>query len=48
MTGTDIGAMRAWMHSHNDALGGEPARLIVSAEGLVHVLHYLDAARGRN
>jgi len=47
ITGGEIGAMRAWLHSGNDALGDEPARLILTTEGLIHVLHYLDAARGR-
>lgn len=48
ITGGKPEAMRAWLHSANAALGGaEPARLIASTEGLVHVLHYLDAARSR-
>lgn len=47
ITGGKLDAMRAWLHSSNDALGGEPARLMRNAEGLVHVLHYLDASRSR-
>ncbi len=47
ITGGGTGAMRAWLHSDNDALGGPPAERIVSAEGLFDVLRYLDAARGR-
>jgi transcriptional regulator with XRE-family HTH domain len=47
VTGGKTQAMRDWLHSDNAALGGEPARRILSAEGLVHVLQYLDAARGR-
>jgi hypothetical protein len=47
ITGGDMQAMRAWLHSGNDAFGGEPAALILTAEGLISVLHYLDAARGR-
>jgi hypothetical protein len=39
--------MRDWLHSENVALGGEPAQRILNAEGLVHVLQYLDATRGR-
>jgi transcriptional regulator with XRE-family HTH domain len=39
-------AMHDWLHSDNDALGGEPARRILTAEGLIHVLQYLDASRG--
>jgi hypothetical protein len=38
---------KAWLNSRNHALGGRPVDLISSAEGLVRVLHYLDAARGR-
>jgi transcriptional regulator with XRE-family HTH domain len=38
---------RAWLNSESTALGGRPIELITRAEGLVSVLHYLDAARGR-
>lgn len=38
---------RAWLTSRNSALGAKPIDLISRAEGLVHVLQYLDAARGR-
>jgi transcriptional regulator with XRE-family HTH domain len=47
ITGGKAQAMRDWLHSDNAALGGEPAQRILSAEGLVHVLQYLDATRGR-
>lgn len=47
VTGGKAPAMRDWLHSANDALGGEPAKRILTAEGLFHVVHYLDAARGR-
>lgn len=36
-----------WLNGHNLALNGRPAELIETAEGLVRVLHYLDAHRGR-
>lgn len=36
-----------WLAGHNTALNGRPAELIESTEGLVRVLHYLDAHRGR-
>lgn len=36
-----------WLAGHNLALNGRPADLIESSEGLVRVLHYLDAHRGR-
>jgi len=38
---------RAWLSSENRALGGKPVDLLASAEGLIRVLLYLDAARGR-
>jgi len=38
---------RVWLRGENHALGGKPLELIRSAEGLVRVLHYLDASRGR-
>lgn len=47
VTGGKSQAMRDWLHSANDALGAEPAQRILTAEGLFHVVQYLDAARGR-
>jgi hypothetical protein len=47
ITGGGTQPMRQWLHSGNQALGGEPAERIQSAEGLISVLHYLDAERGR-
>ncbi len=38
---------RSWLRGENRALGGRPLELIRGAEGLVSVLHYLDASRGR-
>jgi DNA-binding XRE family transcriptional regulator len=38
---------RAWVSSENRPLGAPPVNLLVTAEGLVRVVHYLDAARGR-
>ena len=39
---------RAWLHSANRAFDGQvPAALIVDVQGLVHVVDYLDAARGQ-
>jgi uncharacterized protein (DUF2384 family) len=40
-------AARAWLQGPNTDLGARPAELILSAEGLVRVVHYLDAHRGR-
>jgi transcriptional regulator with XRE-family HTH domain len=38
---------REWLRSRNLALGERPLDLLPKAEGLIRVLHYLDAARGR-
>jgi uncharacterized protein (DUF2384 family) len=38
---------RQWLTGDNLGLNGRPAELIETAEGLVRVLHYLDAHRGR-
>jgi uncharacterized protein (DUF2384 family) len=40
-------AAQKWLSTHNLALNGRPADLIENTEGLVRVLHYLDAHRGR-
>jgi hypothetical protein len=48
MVGGQDEAARAWMHADNTHLGGVPARLALSVTGLVHVLEYLDAMRGKN
>jgi len=40
-------AARGWLTSHNDGLNGVPARLVSDVQGLVNVVQYLDAARGR-
>lgn len=37
---------RAWFRAENHHLGGVPAELCQRAEGLVSVVHYLDAMRG--
>ncbi|ALD90817.1 hypothetical protein CR3_1588 [Cupriavidus gilardii CR3] len=38
---------RLWLANDNLALGGKPLELIRTTEGLVRVVHYLDATRGR-
>lgn len=40
-------AARAWLYGPNTDLGARPIELIGTAEGLVRVVHYLDAHRGR-
>lgn len=37
---------RKWLQSENRGLGGRPVDLIAHTEGLVRVVHYLDASRG--
>lgn len=44
--GDDLRA-RAWLHAHNDHVGGVPSERIRNVEGLVDVVQYLDAMRGR-
>jgi len=43
--GSESKAM-AWFRAENHHLGGVPAMLAQRAEGLVSVVHYLDAMRG--
>lgn len=38
---------RQWLNGDNLGLQGKPVELIQTTEGLVRVLHYLDAHRGR-
>lgn len=45
LVGTDDQKRAAWMSSHNKALGGVPAKLVQTAEGLVATLRYLDGMR---
>lgn len=45
LVGNDDARRLAWMRSHNDALNGVPATLVLSAQGLVAAVAYLDAMR---
>jgi len=45
LVGTDDTKRRAWMASHNTALGGAPQKLVERADGLVATLNYLDGMR---
>src|SRR3982750_787261 len=48
IVGSNDVAARAWLNGANAAFGGEkPLDRVRSAEGLIHVLHYLDTARAR-
>jgi len=46
-TGGDQETMRHWMATPNRHLHGVPQELVQSATGLVHVVDYLDAIRGK-
>jgi DNA-binding XRE family transcriptional regulator len=48
LVGSNETQARAWLDSPNAALGAAPRSLLPRAEGLVRVVQYLDAARGRN
>ncbi|WP_373062888.1 MbcA/ParS/Xre antitoxin family protein [Gemmatimonas sp.] len=47
LVGGDDAKARAWLHATNDHLSGVPAERIRTVEGLVDVVQYLDAMRGR-
>ena len=47
LIGGDDAKARAWLWSDNRHLGGVPADRIASVEGLVDVVTYLDALRGK-
>jgi len=47
LVGGDDGKARAWLHSQNNHVGGIPAERIRTVEGLIDVVQYLDAMRGR-
>jgi hypothetical protein len=40
--------LKHWMHTRNRHTGGVPAEQVKSISGLVHVVEYLDAMRGKN
>ena len=47
LVGGDDAKARAWLHTMNDHLAGVPAERMRTIEGLVDVVQYLDAMRGR-
>jgi hypothetical protein len=40
--------VRHWMHTENLDVGGVPVETVKSVSGLIRVLEYLDAMRGRS
>ncbi|HKQ60854.1 MAG TPA: antitoxin Xre-like helix-turn-helix domain-containing protein [Candidatus Polarisedimenticolaceae bacterium] len=47
LVGGDAGKARSWLWADNRHLGGIPAERIASVAGLVDVVGYLDAMRGK-
>jgi hypothetical protein len=47
LVGGDDDKARLWLHSENTHVAGVPAERIRTVEGLVDVVQYLDAMRGR-
>src|SRR3954470_25062602 len=47
LVGGDDAAARQWLNGANAHVNGVPAERITSVEGLVDVVQYLDAMRGR-
>lgn len=47
LVGGDEAKARAWLRAENSHVGGVPADRIHRVEGLVDVVQYLDALRGR-
>jgi len=47
LMGGELTAMRHWMNTSNLHLQAVPKQLITNAEGLIRVMHYLDAMRGK-
>jgi transcriptional regulator with XRE-family HTH domain len=48
LVGGDDARARAWMQAPNTHLNGTPAELIRSIHGLIRVVEYLDALRGKS
>lgn len=47
LVGGDREAAQAWLRAPNRHLDGTPAELVQRVDGLVHVVDYLDAMRGK-
>lgn len=45
LVGNDAIQLRHWFHTSNRHTGGVPAEQVLRAEGLIEVVHYLDAMR---
>lgn len=47
LVGGDEAHMRHWMHTENHHTGGIPVEQVKTVQGLILVLEYLDAMRGK-
>ena len=47
LVGGDDAQAQRWLHAENTHLGGVPAQRLTTVQGLVSVVEYLDAMRGR-
>jgi len=47
LVGGDSKAMRHWLYTHNHHLGAVPREQLNSIPGLIRVVEYLDAMRGK-
>ncbi|OYW33197.1 MAG: XRE family transcriptional regulator [Methyloversatilis sp. 12-65-5] len=47
LVGGDAAAMQHWMHTANHHIGGVPLEQVRTIQGLIQVLEYLDAMRGK-
>ena len=47
LVGGEPAQMKHWMHTENLHVGGVPAALVRTVPGLIRVVEYLDAIRGR-
>jgi hypothetical protein len=47
LVGGEPRQMKHWMRTHNHHVGGVPAELVRTVPGLMRVVEYLDAIRGR-
>ncbi len=47
LVGGSESAAQKWLRADNDHLGGVPAEMVERVDGLVHVVEYLDAMRGK-
>ena len=47
LVGGNVDSARKWLHADNHHLRGVPAQLIQTVTGLVDVVEYLDAMRGK-